>query len=105
MATVNKNTLAGRLAEKTNLSQKDAGRVLNALFGGKLDGSWSGADELSFMDVNGVRPGAYGSLSLEAKNLGSLYTRVETGGFRNEPTLTVGLRFGGGSKPRLSPFR
>ncbi len=39
MATVNKNTLAGRLAEKTNLSQKDAGRVLNALFGGKLDGN------------------------------------------------------------------
>ena len=39
MATVNKNTLAGRLAEKTNLSQKDAGRVLNALFGGKLDDS------------------------------------------------------------------
>ena len=74
-------------------------------FGGKLDGSWSGADELSFMDVNGVRPGAYGSLSLEAKNLGSLYTRVETGGFRNEPTLTVGLRFGGGSKARLSSFR
>ena len=38
MATVNKNILAGRLAEKTNLSQKDAGRVLNALFGGKFDG-------------------------------------------------------------------
>ena len=78
---------------------------LSLEFGGKLDGSWSGADELSFMDVNGVRPGAYGSLSLEAKNVGSLYTRIETGGFRNEPILTVGLRFGGGSKPRLSPFR
>jgi len=39
VATVNKNTLASRLAEKANLSQKDAGRVLNALFGGKLDGA------------------------------------------------------------------
>ena len=39
MSTVNKNTLANRLAQKTNMSQKDAGRVLNALFGGKLDGN------------------------------------------------------------------
>jgi hypothetical protein len=74
-------------------------------FGGKLDGSWSRADELEFMDVDGIRPGAYGSLELDTKKFGSLYTKVETGGFRDEPTLTVGLRIGLGGRARLSPFR
>lgn len=73
--------------------------------GGKLDGSWSSAPELDFMDVDGVRPGAYGSLELDTNRFGSLYTKVETGGFRDEPTLTVGLRFGLGGRSRLSPFR
>lgn len=73
--------------------------------GGKLDGSWSKAPELEFMDVNGVRPGAYGSLELDTKSFGSLYTKVETGGFRNEPTFTIGLRVGLGGRSRLSPFR
>jgi hypothetical protein len=74
-------------------------------FGGKLDGSWSNAKELEFMDVDGVRPGAYGSVELDTKKFGSIYTKVETGGFRDEPTLTVGLRLGLGGRARLSPFR
>lgn len=73
--------------------------------GGKLDGTWSNAPELDFMDVDGVRPGLYTRLEVEAKNLGRIYTQVETGGFRNEPILSVGIRIGGGSGSRLSPFQ
>jgi len=73
--------------------------------GGKLDGSWSRAPELDFMNVDGVRPGLYTRLEVEANNLGRIYTQVETGGLRNEPILSVGIRIGGGSGARLSPFQ
>jgi len=73
--------------------------------GAKLDATWGTAPEFYFADPSGVRPGAYGRLEYEPGKFGAFYTQLETGGFRNEPVLTFGIRFGGGTQPRLDPFQ
>jgi|APSaa5957512493_1039668.scaffolds.fasta_scaffold189010_1 DNA-binding protein HU-beta len=35
--TINKNALATQLAAKTGMSQKDSGKIINTLFGGKVE--------------------------------------------------------------------
>jgi hypothetical protein len=72
--------------------------------GAKLDATWSGAPEFYFADPSGVRPGAYGRVEYEPGKFGAVYTQLETGGLRNEPILSIGIRIGGGTKARLSPF-
>lgn len=77
----------------------------NLEVGGKLDGVWTGAEELSFHDPSGLREGLYGRLEYEPGKWGGVYTQLETGGLRNEPILTLGVRIGFGTKARLNPFQ
>mgnify|MGYP003714346323 CR=1 FL=1 len=72
--------------------------------GGKLDATWTDAPELRFHDPSGLRDGWYGRVEYEPGKWGGFYTQLETGGLRNEPILTFGIRVGGGTKSRLSPF-
>lgn len=82
----------------------DIGPV-NLEVGGKLDAAWTDAPEMHFHDVSGVREGLYGRLEYEPGKWGGIYTQIETGGFRNEPILSIGIRIGGGNSSRLSPFQ
>jgi hypothetical protein len=74
--------------------------------GGKLDATWADAPELSFHrdSASGIREGLYGRVEYEPGKWGGIYTQLETGGLRNEPVLTFGIRIGGGTSSRLSPF-
>jgi hypothetical protein len=74
--------------------------------GGKLDATWVDAPELSFHrdSASGIREGVYGRIEYEPGKWGGIYTQLETGGLRNEPVLMFGIRIGGGSSSRLSPF-
>lgn len=72
--------------------------------GGKLEAGWSLAPETSFHDIDGIRPGGFGRLEVQAGKVGSVYTQVETGGFYGEPVLNVGLRIGLGGQTNLNPF-
>lgn len=72
--------------------------------GGKLDATWVDAPELDFHAKSGVREGWYGRVEYEPADWGGFYTQLETGGIRNEPVLTFGVRIGFGGQPRLSPF-
>lgn len=74
--------------------------------GGKLDATWVDAPELSFHpdSDSGLREGLYGRIEYEPGKWGGLYTQLETGGLRNEPVLMFGIRIGGGTSSRLSPF-
>jgi len=73
--------------------------------GAKLDGVWTDSPEMDFHQVNGVRDGLYGRLEFEPGKWGGFYTQLETGGFRNEPILTFGVRLGFGTGARLNPFQ
>jgi hypothetical protein len=77
----------------------------NLEVGAKLDAAWTDAPELAFHDVSGVRDGLYGRIEYEPGKWGGIYTQLETGGFRNEPILTFGVRIGFGTGARLNPFQ
>ena len=82
---------------------KSVGPV-NIEVGGKLDATWMEAPELGFHATSGLREGWYGRLEVEPGKWGGIYTQLETGGLRNEPVLTFGIRIGGGTEARLNPF-
>ncbi|HIB68625.1 MAG TPA: hypothetical protein EYO33_26935 [Phycisphaerales bacterium] len=77
---------------------------VNIEVGGKLDATWMAAPELDFHASSGLREGWYGRLEFEPGKWGGVYTQLETGGLRNEPVLTFGIRLGGGTGARLNPF-
>ena len=82
---------------------KSVGPV-NIEVGGKLNATWMEAPELGFHATSGLREGWYGRLEVEPGKWGGIYTQLETGGLRNEPVLTFGIRIGGGTEARLNPF-
>lgn len=59
---------------------------------------------LDFMDVNGVRPGAYVGAEVKVVHGINAFARVETQGVRSEPVYMIGFSIGGGPRPWLNPL-
>lgn len=71
--------------------------------GGRLDAAVSTAEELSFHNRNGVRAGAFARVEVGDSRRFGAFAGINTGGFRNEAILDVGVRIGLGGGPRLNP--
>lgn len=59
---------------------------------------------LDFLEVNGVRPGAYAGAEVKVTRSINAFARVETHGVRSEPVYMIGIAIGGGSRPWLNPL-
>jgi len=74
--------------------------------GVSLTGAYAMGDQLDFIDLDGVRPGARIGIEWQALDNASVFARVDVGGMDDEPTYTVGIAFGfgGSKKPRLGGY-
>ncbi|MCA9793538.1 MAG: hypothetical protein KC910_17125 [Candidatus Eremiobacteraeota bacterium] len=72
--------------------------------GVRVEGAYSNHPALDFLEVDGVRPGAFAGAELGVTRNLHAFARVETGGIRDEPVYLVGFTIGGGSKPWLDPL-
>lgn len=72
--------------------------------GVNVSGVYSNHRALDFMDVNGVRPGAYLGAGYRVTRGLNAFARVETNGVRSEPVYLIGFTIGGGPRPWLNPL-
>lgn len=72
--------------------------------GVNLSGVYSNHRALDFLDVNGVRPGAYLGTEVRLTRGLNAWARVESNGVRAEPVYLIGFTIGGGPRPWLNPL-
>lgn len=61
-------------------------------------------DAYNFADIDGRRLGVYSKISGRITDNFYIFGRADAGGFRNEPTYTIGFQIGGGTRPWLDPL-